>query len=158
MRRGRSRGLGLTLISQRPASLNKNVLSQAEVLVVFQMIGKHDRDAIVGWVKMNGDEEKRADLMKTMASLPVGTAWFWSPSWLDVFQKVPVRRRWTFDSSATTKAGAKRVTPKVLAPVDLEVLRGRISDSASAPSSSSSRARTRAARRRTSSPRARVIR
>lgn len=126
VRRGRSRGLGLTLITQRPASLNKNVLSQAEVLVVFQMMGKHDRDAIDGWVKMNGDEEKRVDLMKTMASLPTGTAWFWSPSWLDVFQKVPVRRRWTFDSSATPKAGAKRIEPKVLAPVDLEALRGRI--------------------------------
>ncbi len=128
VRRGRSRGLGLTLITQRPASLNKNVLTQAEVLVVFQLVGPLDRKAIDEWVKMNGSEEERAQLLASIASLPVGTAWVWSPSWLKMFRKVEVRRRRTFDSSATPKAGAKRIAPRVLAPVDLEALRGRIAD------------------------------
>lgn len=128
VRRGRSRGLGLTLITQRPASLNKNVLTQAEVLVVFQMVGPLDRKAIDEWVKMNGTAEERTQLLESIASLPVGTAWVWSPSWLKAFQKVAVRRRETFDSSATPKAGAKRIAPRVLAPVDLEALRGRIAE------------------------------
>lgn len=126
IRRGRSRGVGMTLITQRPAVLNKNVLTQAEALVVFRMTGPHDRAAIDEWVKMNGEGEQRAELMTTIASLPVGTAWFWSPGWLDVFKKVNVRRRDTFDSSATPKAGAKTSAPKVLAAVDLEALRTRI--------------------------------
>jgi hypothetical protein len=128
VRRGRSRGLGLTLITQRPASLNKNVLTQAEVLVVFQLVGPLDRKAIDEWVKMNGSEEERAQLLASIASLPVGTAWVWSPSWLKTFQKIGVRRRHTFDSSATPKAGAKLIEPRVLAPVDLEALRGRIAE------------------------------
>ncbi len=128
VRRGRSRGLGLTLITQRPASLNKNVLTQAEVLVVFQMVGPLDRKAIDEWVKMNGTAEERTQLLESIASLPVGTAWVWSPSWLKAFHKVAVRRRETFDSSATPKAGAKRIAPRVLAPVDLEALRGRIAE------------------------------
>jgi DNA helicase HerA-like ATPase len=33
VRRGRKRGIGCTLITQRPAVLNKNVLTQCEVLV-----------------------------------------------------------------------------------------------------------------------------
>lgn len=119
VRRGRSRGLGLTLITQRPASLNKNVLTQAEVLVVFQLVGPLDRKAIDEWVKVNGAEEERAQLLASIASLPVGTAWVWSPSWLKTFQKIAVRRRRTFDSSATPKAGAKRIAPRVLAQVDL---------------------------------------
>jgi hypothetical protein len=128
VRRGRSRGLGLTLITQRPASLNKNVLTQAEVLVVFQLVGPLDRKAIDEWVKMNGTDEERHELLTSIASLPRGTAWFWSPTWLKIFQKVAVRKRWTFDSSATPKAGTKRIEPKVLAPVDLDALRARIAD------------------------------
>ena len=37
-----------------------------------------------------------------------------------------IRQRETFDSSATPKAGARRIEPRVLAPVDLERLRARI--------------------------------
>lgn len=126
VRRGRSRGLGLTLITQRPAVLNKNVLTQAEVLVVFRLAGPQDRAAVDEWVKMHGDAGKLAQLDASIASLPVGTAWFWSPGWLDVFKKVAVRPRSTFDSSATPKAGEAMVVPRVLAPVDLEALKSKI--------------------------------
>jgi hypothetical protein len=64
--------------------------------------------------------------MASLPSLPVGTAWFWSPGWLDLFKRVEVRRRETFDSSATPKAGAKAAEPRRLADVDLEKLKGQI--------------------------------
>jgi uncharacterized protein len=50
----------------------------------------------------------------------------WSPGWLDVFQRVQIRRKETFDSSATPKIGAVCREPKTLAPVDLERLRTRL--------------------------------
>jgi hypothetical protein len=49
--------------------------------------------------------------MESLASLPVGTAWVWSPGYLELFQRVTIRARETFDSSATPKAGAWPVEP-----------------------------------------------
>lgn len=126
VRRGGIRGIGTTLITQRPAVLNKNVLTQAEVLIVLQMTGPHDKKAIDAWVKDNGEPEKRDMLMQSLASLQKGEAWFWSPSWMEVFKKIQIRERVTFNSSATPEANSKAVVPVKLATVDLERLGAEI--------------------------------
>lgn len=126
VRRGRARGIGVTLITQRAAVLNKNVLTQADVLVALRTVAPQDRAAIDEWIKVHGTPEQRETMMKSLASLPVGTAWFWSPGWLDIFERVAVARRETFDSSATPKVGVKIAAPKALAPVDLDALRERM--------------------------------
>ncbi len=123
VRRGRARGIGVSLITQRAAVLNKNVLTQIEVLVVLRTISPQDRDAMDAWIKAHGSENDRTHFMNTLASLPVGEAWFWSPGWLDVFRVIKVRRRETFDSSATPKAGEAKRAPKKLADVDLDALK-----------------------------------
>jgi hypothetical protein len=127
VRRGRARGLGMTLITQRAAVLNKNVLTQCEVLIALRTIAPQDRDAINAWIEVHGTPEQQKELMDSLPSLPIGTAWFWSPGWLDVFKQVHIRERETFDSSATPKVGKKLTPPKKLAEVDLTKLRERIS-------------------------------
>jgi len=126
VRRGRARGLGITLVTQRAAVLNKDVLTQVEVLVALRTIAPQDRDAIDAWVRVHGTPAQRDALMTSLPALPVGTAWFWSPGWLDLFQRVQVRRRQTFDSSATPVVGAQPASPRRLAAVDLGQLRARI--------------------------------
>jgi hypothetical protein len=127
VRRGRLRGIGVTLITQRPAVLNKNVLTQVEVLVALRLIAPQDHDAIDAWVRQHDAFGQRDKLMASLASLPIGTAWFWSPGWLDLFQRVQVRKRETFDSSATpTVASGRPAGPKAFAEVDLGRLRERI--------------------------------
>ena len=126
VRRGRARGIGVTLVTQRAAVLNKNVLTQCEVLVALRTIAPQDREAIDAWVKVHGTPAQREELMASRPSLPVGTAWVWSPGWLDMFKRVEIRRRETFDSSSTPRAGAQPAAPKRLADVDLEALKGRI--------------------------------
>lgn len=126
VRRGRARGLGVTLITQRAAVLNKNVLTQIEVLVVLRTISPQDREAIEAWTEVHGTPQQLEQLSETMASLPIGTAWFWSPGWLDVFQKIKVRKKITFDSSATPKVGEVVVKPRALAEVNLEKLGAQI--------------------------------
>lgn len=126
VRRGRARGLGITLVTQRAAVLNKDVLTQAEVMVALRTIAPQDRDAIDAWIRVHGSPEQREELMTSLPSLPVGTAWFWSPGWLDVFARVQVRRRETFDSSATPKVGQRPKAPGKLAEVDIEKLRERL--------------------------------
>lgn len=126
VRRGRARGLGVTLVTQRAAVLNKDVLTQAEVLIALRTIAPQDREAIDAWIKVHGTPGQREELMQSLPSLPVGTAWFWSPGWLDVFTRVQVRRRETFDSSATPKVGKPVKAPKALAEVDIAKLRERL--------------------------------
>jgi uncharacterized protein len=111
VRRGRARGLGVTLVTQRAAVLNKDVLTQVEVLVALRTIAPQDRDAVDAWIKVHGTAEQRQEMMASLPSLPVGTAWFWSPGWLDIFQRVKVRQRETFDSSRTPKVGERASAP-----------------------------------------------
>lgn len=126
VRRGRVRGIGCTLISQRPASLNKNVLSQTEVLLALQLTSAQDRRAIEAWVSAQADSEQQQEMMATLAGLDVGEAWAWSPSWLRVLQRVRIRRRLTFDSSATPSVGQRIADPVVLAAPDVARLRERL--------------------------------
>lgn len=126
VRRGGIYGIGVSLISQRAAVVNKNVLSQCEVLIALQTTGPQDRAAIKEWAQGHGTVEQVADLMNTIASLKKGEAWVWSPSWLETFERVQIRERHTFNSSATPKVGERRIEPQRLAEVDIEALREKL--------------------------------
>jgi len=125
VRRGGIRGIGITLISQRAAVINKNVLTQTECLILLQTTSPQDQNAIDEWIKRNGTDEERKTLMNSLASLKKGEAWIYSPVWLESFIKVDIRERETFNSSATPKFGDKKINP-VLAKVDLEKLSDQI--------------------------------
>lgn len=126
VRRGRSRGIGITLITQRPAVLNKNVLMMAELLTCLGIVGHLDQKAVGEWVKVHDDGGKQSVFMASLAGMPKGRAWFWSPSWLDCFVQVNVRAKTTFDSSKTPEAGQKWEAPKNVAAPDLEALTAQI--------------------------------
>ena len=128
VRRGRARGLGVTLISQRSAVISKNVLTQIEVLIVLRTNAPQDRKAIAAWTDVHGDEEKNKQMMDSLAKLAIGEAWVWSAGWLDIFKKVKIRRRDTFDSSATPKFGSRIKEPKKLAPVDLKRIQEQMAE------------------------------
>lgn len=126
VREGRSSGIGVTLIDQRAASVNKDVLTQVELMVVHRTTAPQDKKALDEWIKDNAGEERRAEFMQSLARLALGEAWFWSVGWLDTFSRVQVRMRETFDSSATPKPGERRVTPSTLADVNLDELREQL--------------------------------
>ena len=129
VRRGRARGLGCTSITQRPAVLHTDIRSQAEVLIALRLIGTHDVAAIDEWVRLHATDEEAREVKASLPSLPVGTAWVWSPGWLEILARVRIRQRLTFDSSATPKVGQQRIVPRQFAPVnpaDLERLGARL--------------------------------
>lgn len=126
VRRGGVRGLGTTLITQRSAVLSKNVLTQADNLLVLRITSPQDRAAIEEWIKGNGTPEERKEMMAALASLAQGEAYFWSPGALNIFRRIKIRTRETFNSSATPKPGEHRVEPQNLATVNLEALRGKM--------------------------------
>lgn len=128
VRRGRSSGIGVTLISQRAAVVSKDVLTQCSVLVAMRTTSKPDRKALDEWIEAHDPGDRRAEFMATIAGLGVGEAWVWSPAWLDIFVRVTFRRRRTFDSSATPKAGQTVAVPTGRAKLDLDALGARMAE------------------------------
>jgi hypothetical protein len=127
VRRGRSSGIGVTAITQRPQVLNKDILSQMETLIAHRVLHKLDRKALEAWIEAHDTEGRGDEFMASLASLDRGDAWIWSPSWLGVFKRVHINARSTFDSSGTPKAGQHVAPPKKLAEVDLDKLRQSMS-------------------------------
>jgi hypothetical protein len=119
VRRGRSRGIGITMVTQRSAVLNKDVLSQADVMIAMRTTSPHDKKAIELWVEAHDDENR--DVVESLSGLKTGEAWVWNPE-RTLLDRVQIRRRKTFDSSATPKAGERRAQPKTAASIDLSAL------------------------------------
>lgn len=126
VRLGRNCGIGVTLISQRPQSTNKEVLNQTEVLFVLQTNGTQERKAISEWIVHQGLDK---NLANELPGLPIGTAYVWSPSWLRFVGKVQIGKKRTFDASATPKLGRKRKEAARLSRVDLRTLQKAMADS-----------------------------
>ena len=119
---GRTHGLGVTLITQRSASLNKDVLTQVETLIALRTTGPQDQAAIRAWVD---EHDNGAAMMAELRKLPSGDAFVLSPQWLELDEpkRITFARRRTFDSGATPRAGQKRTTPRTLADVDLAAIK-----------------------------------
>jgi hypothetical protein len=128
VRRGRSRGLGITVVTQRPAVIHKDILTQIGTLIVLRMLGPQDRKSIEDWIRFHGDSAKQRMVLSSLASLPIGTAWVWSPGWLGILKRVSIRKKITFDSSATPKAGEEFVPPNYRNELDIDTLRIQLSD------------------------------
>jgi hypothetical protein len=123
VRRGGLRGLGTTLISQRPALVNKSVLVQLDMLIVLRLVAGNDQDYVKkNYFERAGTKEQVVDLMASMARLALGEAWIWEPG-EDVFERRQIRERRTFNSSITPKPGEKRIEPQRLADVDLDAVK-----------------------------------
>ena len=64
---GRKFGVGLWVITQRPASLNKYILAQMGTYVIFRLVNKNDLSAVEGAVEYAG-----SDIMAILPSLMTG--------------------------------------------------------------------------------------
>jgi hypothetical protein len=115
IRLGRNRGYGCTLISQRPATVDKDVLSQCENLFVLRTTGPHDRKALEEWIQAKATARGLEKFLAELAGLPNGHAWFWSPHWLNLFERVRIRARLTFHPGETRTVG---VAPKAVSMSD----------------------------------------
>lgn len=127
IKQGRTSGLGITLITQSPATLDKRAMNMCETLIAMRVVGAQDFDAVERWFKVY--LRKKEDLESIVSQLPTleaGRGVFYSPFWLKESRVVRFRMAETFDSRKTPKVGERRVEPKVLAPVDLEHLSERM--------------------------------
>lgn len=129
-RRGRSRGIGLTMITQRPAVINKDLLTQADPLFVHRLTAPQDLSAVDGYLSFHGIEKpERRKLTAQIAKSQQGEAVVLSPGELEIEPtSIKVRKRKSFDSSATPQAGERVTEPKTMADVDLSALTTAMAD------------------------------
>ena len=115
---GRNRGIGVTLINQRAATVNKDVLTQLDTLIALRSVGPQDRKALSEWVEAHSADGDFDKFMDTLPGLPTGEAWIWSPEFLQTFERIKIRKRQTFHPDRE-KLGSKFQMP-VIDQVDIQ--------------------------------------
>ena len=126
VRRGRVKGFRPIMITQRPAVLDKSVLSQIDTLVAMRLTSPQDRKAIEEWVKGNADGEQARAVIDTLASLPRGEGWYWAPA-EDELERRAFPAIATFDSGRTPEPGDEMRDVKPLSQEGLDEIRKALS-------------------------------
>ena len=121
---GRSRGLRIVLISQRPAKVHKDSLTQVESLVAMRLIAPQDRKAVEEWIADQADKETGKEIIASLPSLKNGEAWVWSPE-AHFLKRVIFPLPKTYDSSKVQGTGK---TAKRLSPIDVEKLQAKFAE------------------------------
>lgn len=123
VRRGRARGFRVLMITQRPAVLHKDVLSQAGCLIAMQLTAAQDRAAIGAWIEGQADRAEAKALLASLPQLRTGEGWLWWPhAGPPVQQRFPRIR--TLDTGSTPAHGEEAADmPLSDAGLDLEALR-----------------------------------
>ena len=120
VRRGRVRGFIPWLITQRPAVLDKDVLSQADTLIAMKLTSSQDRAAIGAWIEGQADRDAGRQILADLPRLRQGTGYVWAPGH-GMLERVAFPAIRTFDSSKTPKRGERLIAGK-LAAVDVSAI------------------------------------
>lgn len=120
---GRAIGLRITMITQRPAKLHNDSLTQIETLIAMRLMAPHDKRAVGEWMKENGDSKAKAELINNaLPRLARGEGFLWAPE-LELLEKVQFPMCETFDSSAAPKVGDKPRKPRALSDAEVSNMR-----------------------------------
>ncbi len=124
---GRSRGIRLTMITQRPAKLHKDSLTCADTLIAMRVLAPQDREAVQDWIKGCGDLVAGKQVLDSLAQLQRGEGWVWYPEGghLQRTKFPPIK---TFDSSATPTDGHTIKAPKGAADIDMTEIKAALAD------------------------------
>lgn len=127
-KRGRQRGIGMTLCSQRAQETAKSVLDLMETVILLRTTGPRSIKAVLDWISVNADQDDTTarTVISSLPSLPTGTGWIWSPGFLRILERVEFPLFTTFDSHATPKPGQRRIVPHERAEIDLDKIGAEI--------------------------------
>jgi hypothetical protein len=107
VRRGRVKGFIPWLISQRPAVLSKNVLSQVDGLVALKLTSSQDRDALGAWIEGQADLAEWKRIKARLPQLQRGEAVVWIPG-RGILKEAAFPLKDTYDSSRAPRRGEQR--------------------------------------------------
>lgn len=122
--KGRHRGFGMTIATQRPQILNKTVLNASGTLIAMQTIGDDALKVVKSWLGQTGSKETIQAILGELPRMQNREAFVYSPQTLGTD---PVRIRFasfqTYDSMRTPRPGESRQQPKSVADIDLSKIR-----------------------------------
>lgn len=124
VRRGRVRGFTPWLITQRPAVLSKDVLSQVQGLIAMKLTAPQDRAAIGAWIDGEADRELGKRILASLPSKKVGEGVVWIPG-RGVLKQVAFPRKVTFDSSRSPRRGETSMLASIQ-PIDIGDLKSKL--------------------------------
>lgn len=124
---GRSRGIRLVMVTQRPQKLHKDTLTSADTLIAMRVLAPHDRQAVKDWIDGCGDPVQGRQVLDSLAGLQRGEGWVWYPEGAHL-ERVKFPHIKTFDSSATPTDGHQIATPKGAAEIDLAEIKTALAD------------------------------
>jgi len=102
VRRGRGRGLGATLITQRPQVIDKSILNQADIYQILHVSGHHEISAIKFLLQSyNMDKALLKKTLEKIIKFKPGDCLLYSPSWLSKIKVYKVRAKETYHAGAT---------------------------------------------------------
>lgn len=123
VKRGRQKGIGTTMVTQRAAAINKDALNMAETLVAMRVQASLDVKAVQDWlcgpVRAADITSEDRELLASLSTLADGEAWVISPHALGLRERVRFGLRTTFDSGRTPDLGEVLAPPSTLADVDV---------------------------------------
>jgi hypothetical protein len=99
-------GYGVIPAGQRPATIDKDVLSQCEALIVMGITHKKDRDTVKEWMDAKDIGERAGAAFRELGSLKPGQAWLWWPG-ENRFERFTFRKRITLHPREMQKLGLK---------------------------------------------------
>jgi len=120
MKRGRSFGLGMTLITQRPQDVNKKTLSQSQCTFILHMEGLQEME-VVNKMLRNVDNDRRQTLLKRILEFKQGECMLYSPAWLNKIEEFKFRKRETYHAGDTPELNKQVVEPKIRSQPELIV-------------------------------------
>lgn len=124
VRRGRIKGFIPWLITQRPAVISKDVLSQVDGLVAFKLTASQDRSALGAWIEGQADRAEGKEILDALPMMQRGQGVVWVPGrGLLTTAAFPLKA--TFDSSRSPRRGEK-IERRDLTPLNMDRLKTQL--------------------------------
>lgn len=120
---GRNHGIFMWMITQRPAVLHNDLLSQAQTMVAMRLTLKADRDAAKGWFDTHSPDAIKA-VMDSLPGLNIGEGWVCAGT--DMLARVQFPMFTSFDSSRTPQHGESPLSAVTLGSIDLSAIRAAL--------------------------------
>jgi hypothetical protein len=121
--KGRHRGFGVTVATQRSAMINKTVLYASGTLVAMQTTSPKDIKTVRDWLEVVASAETAKQIVSALPTLKTREALVYSPQYLGSEpSRITFKTFRTFDSMRTPRPGETRQQPKSLADIDLSVV------------------------------------
>lgn len=120
--KGRHRGFGVTIATQRSAMINKSVLFASGTLIAMQTTSPKDISVVREWLEVCSTKEIAKEVVAALPTLKTREAIVYSPQMLPEPVRITFSEFQTFDSMRTPKPGEARQQPKSLAEIDLSAI------------------------------------